>query len=330
MDNAVLESFVETGPDSGPGGDDEFRDAVLSGLAARPKALEPKFFYDARGSQLFDAITELEEYYPTRAETALLRAHAAEIAAFVEAGAGEVGASLIEFGSGSSVKTRLLLEALPGLACYVPIDISGDHLKAAAEKLAADFALPILPVHADYTGAFTLPDAVPAEGRVGFFPGSTIGNFEPAAAVAFLRQARELLGRGARFLVGADLEKDEARLIAAYDDAEGVTAAFNLNLLQRINRELGGTFELSAFRHEARYNREEARIEMHLVSLRDQQVTVAGQRFGFAAGESIHTENSYKYTLDSFAALAREGGWGAQAQWLDPEGLFSLHGLVAD
>lgn len=315
-----LESFLETGEEAG----DEFRDSVLAGLAARPKTLEAKFFYDERGSQLFDAITELDAYYPTRAEAALLQTHAAEIAAFVGP-----DASLVEFGSGSSVKTRLLLESLPDLRCYVPIDISGEHLQATAEKLAADFALPIIPVHADYTAAFTLPAAVPAERRVGFFPGSTIGNFNPETAVRFLKQARELLGPGSRFLVGADLQKDEGRLIAAYDDAEGVTAAFNLNLLRRINRELAGDFDLAAFRHEARYNRAEGRVEMHLVSRREQQARVDGERFDFAAGESIHTENSYKYTLESFAELARHGGWRSDAQWLDPEGLFSLHGLVA-
>ncbi len=314
-----VESFVETGTE----GVEEFREAVLAGLAARPKALEPKFFYDERGSQLFDAITELDEYYPTRAETALLESHAEAIAAFVGK-----DASLVEFGSGSSVKTRILLAALPDLACYVPIDISGEHLQAAAERLAADFALPIVPLHADYTSAFTLPPAVPAQRRVGFFPGSTIGNFAPGAAAAFLRQARDLLGADARFLVGADLQKDEKRLVAAYDDAEGVTAAFNLNLLRRINRELEGDFDLAAFRHEARYNRAEARIEMHLVSLKAQQVRVAGRRFDFAAGESIHTENSYKYTSESFAALARAGGWRPAAEWRDPDGLFSLHGLA--
>jgi len=312
---------TDEAPDiSGP----EFRRSVLAGLAATPKTLEAKYFYDARGSKLFDAITALEEYYPTRAETALLRHHAGAIADFVGA-----QARLIEFGSGSSVKTRILLDALPDLACYVPIDISGAHLKATAEALARDYALPIVPVHADYTRAFALPATVPAEGRVGFFPGSTIGNFDPEAAAAFLQGARRLLGEGARFLVGADLQKDEDRLVAAYDDAEGVTAAFNLNLLRRINRELGGDFDLAGFRHAARYDADLGRIEMHLVSRRDQSATVAGRRFDFAAGETIHTENSYKYTLESFAGLARRGGWRVAVQWRDPEGLFSLHGLVA-
>jgi dimethylhistidine N-methyltransferase len=313
---------TEEAPDvSGP----EFCRSVLAGLAATPKTLEAKYFYDARGSKLFDAITALEEYYPTRAEAALLRHHAGAIADFVGA-----GANLIEFGSGSSVKTRILLDALPDLGCYVPIDISGTHLKATAEALARDYALPIVPVHADYTRAFALPDAVPSRGRVGFFPGSTIGNFDPEAAVAFLQGVRRLLGEGARFLVGADLQKDEDRLVAAYDDAEGVTAAFNLNLLRRINRELDGGFDLAGFRHEARYDAQLGRIEMHLVSHRPQAATVAGHRFDFAAGESIHTENSYKYTLESFADLARQGGWRVDTQWRDPEDLFSLHGLVAE
>jgi L-histidine Nalpha-methyltransferase len=304
---------------------DAFRRSVLAGLAATPKTLEAKYFYDARGSKLFDAITALEEYYPTRAETALLRHHAEAIAGFVGA-----KASLVEFGSGSSVKTRILLDALPDLSCYAPIDISGEHLRAAAKALAQDYAFPVVPLHADYTRAIALPAEVPDDGRVGFFPGSTIGNFDPDAAVGFLRQARELLGTGARFLVGADLQKDSERLIAAYDDAEGVTAAFNLNLLRRINRELEGDFDLTDFRHEARYDAAQGRIEMHLVSRKALTASVTGQSFHFAEGESIHTENSYKYTLDSFAALARRGGWRVEAQWRDPEGLFSLHGLVAE
>ena len=304
--------------------DETFRRSVLAGLSAEQKALEAKYFYDERGSKLFDAITALEEYYPTRAEAALLQTHAAEIAAFVGP-----GACLVEFGSGSSVKTRILLDALPDLACYVPIDISGAHLIATAEALAGDYSFPVVPVAGDYTGDLALPAAVPAARRVGFFPGSTIGNFDPDQATAFLQQARRLLGAGARFLIGADLQKDTGRLVAAYDDAEGVTAAFNLNLLARINRELGGDFDLDAFRHEARYNAAAARIEMHLVSRRAQTVSVAGRRFGFAEGETIHSENSYKYTLESFAALAQEGGWTVAAQWRDPEGLFSLHGLVA-
>jgi len=300
----------------------DFRRSVLAGLSGTPKTLESKFLYDVQGSQLFDEITELEEYYPTRAEAALLRANAGAIADFAG-----TGAVLVEFGSGSSVKTRILLDALEAPAGYVPIDISGDHLKAAAAGIAADYDVPVIPLHADYTAAFALPADVPEGRHVGFFPGSTIGNFDPESAVHFLAQARRLLGPGARFLVGADLQKDTARLIAAYDDAKGVTAAFNLNLLRRINRELDAGFDLRAFRHEARYNAEAARVEMHLVSLKDQQVTVAGHRFDFAAGESIHSENSYKYTSETFAALARRGGWRPEVEWRDPDGLFSLHGL---
>jgi dimethylhistidine N-methyltransferase len=301
-----------------------FGRSVVEGLAARPKTLESKYFYDARGSLLFDRITELDEYYPTRAETALLKAHAEDIAEFVGP-----QAVLVEFGSGASVKTRILLDALPGLRAYVPIDISGEHLKRAVARLAADYVLPIVPLHADYTAALALPAALPEGRRVGFFPGSTIGNFAPAEAVAFLAQARRLLGIGAHFLVGADLRKDEARLLAAYDDREGVTAEFNLNLLHRMNRELGGDFDPASFRHEARYNADQSRIEMHLVSLRQQEVRVAGRRFTFGAGESIHTENSYKYTTESFTALACQGGWRPLAEWRDPDDLFSLHGLVA-
>lgn len=301
-----------------------FGRSVLAGLAGDPKTLESKYFYDARGSEIFDRITAIEEYYPTRAETALLTTQAAAIADFVGP-----GAVLVEFGSGASVKTRILLDTLPDLRAYVPIDISGGHLKMAAARLAADYAVPIVPLHADYTAALALPAAVPEGRRVGFFPGSTIGNFAPAEAAGFLARARRLLGLGARFLVGADLRKDTARLLAAYDDRAGVTAEFNLNLLHRMNRELGGDFDPAAFRHEARYNAAESRIEMHLVSRKDQQAHVAGQRFTFAEGESIHTENSYKYTAESFATLARQGGWQPLAEWRDPDNLFSLHGLLA-
>lgn len=304
--------------------DTDFGRSVLAGLAGTPKTLESKYFYDTRGSQLFDRITELEEYYPTRAESALLAEHAREIAAFVGP-----QAVLVEFGSGASVKTRILLDALTDLRAYVPIDISGDHLKAAATGLAADYRVPVVPLHADYTAALALPAAVPEGRRVGFFPGSTIGNFDPAEASAFLARVRRLLSPQGRFLVGADLRKDKARLLAAYNDREGVTAEFNLNLLRRINRELGGDFDPSAFRHEARFNQAESRIEMHLVSLRDQQASVAGRRFDFAVGESIHTENSYKYTAESFAGLAACGGWHSEAEWRDPDGLFSLYGLKA-
>ncbi len=304
--------------------DEDFLASVVGSLAAPQKSIESKFFYDAQGSQLFDAITDLEEYYLTRAETALLRARSGEIAALLGS-----GVSLVEFGSGSSVKTRILLDALPALSVYVPIDISGAHLDAAAKRIAADFGLTVIPLHADYNSRVSLPRQVPRDKLVGFFPGSTIGNFEPEAAVAFLKRVGSLLGSGARLLIGADLQKDAARLTAAYDDALGVTAAFNLNLLVRINRELGGDFDIDAFSHRALYNAEEGRIEMHLVSLKDQSVRLGGKKFHFASGETIHTENSYKYSLDSFRALAERGGWRSEAAWTDPEGLYSFHALIA-
>lgn len=298
---------------------------VLAGLTAPQKTIASKFFYDAEGSRLFDAITELEEYYLTRAETAVLQEQAAALAARIGP-----AATLVEFGSGSSVKTRILLDALSGLSAYVPIDISGDHLDAAAKRLAADYGLPVIPLHADYHAPLVLPPQVPRDTLIGFFPGSTIGNFEPEEAVAFLTRLRSFLGDGARLLVGADLQKDPARLEVAYDDAKGVTAAFNMNLLVRFNRELGSDFDLAGFRHEAHYDAELGRIEMHLVSLRDQTVTLGGQRIAFAAGETIHTENSYKYSLESFGALARRGGWRSEASWTDPENLFSVHLLAAE
>ncbi|WP_422365162.1 L-histidine N(alpha)-methyltransferase [Pelagibius sp.] len=306
------------------GPDTDFLASVVGSLSTPQKSIESKFFYDAQGSQLFDAITGLDEYYLTRAETALLRARSEEIAALLGS-----GVSLVEFGSGSSVKTRILLEALPALKVYVPIDISGAHLDAAAKRIAADFGLPVIPLHADYNSRVSLPLQVPRDKLVGFFPGSTIGNFEPEAAVAFLKRVHGLLGSGARLLVGADLQKEAARLVAAYDDALGVTAAFNLNLLVRINRELGGDFDIDAFTHRALYNAEEGRIEMHLVSLKDQSVRLGGKKIHFASGETIHTENSYKYNLDSFRALAERGGWRSEAVWTDPEGLFSCHALIA-
>lgn len=304
----------------------EFRDAVLAGLAATPKTLPCKFFYDAKGSVLFDRICELPEYYPTRTELALLAARAPDIAAL----AGP-GAALVEYGSGAGIKIRLLLDALRQPALYVPVDISRSHLTAAARSLAEDYPeLPIAPVCADYTRRFALP-APPAGARprrlVGFFPGSTIGNFTPAEATEFLRNAARLLGRGALMIVGADLPKDPARLRAAYDDAQGVTAAFNRNLLHRINRELDGQIDVGSFRHEARWNAGKSRIEMHLVAERAQELAVGPARFPMAAGDSIHTENSYKYGLAAFAALASAAGYTELAAWTDAEGLFSLHVL---
>ena len=303
----------------------EFRAAVLQGLGSTPKTLPCKFFYDAEGSRLFDLICELPEYYPTRTECTLLQVHAPEIATLVGPHAG-----LVEFGSGAGVKVRLLLAALRYPAVYVPVDISRGHLLTAAASLASDFpGLRIAPVCADYTNRFALPRLLGSQPRrlAGFFPGSTIGNFTPFEAAGFLRRTGQLLGRGSMMIVGVDLLKDAAVLEAAYDDASGVTAAFNLNLLARINRELDADFDLSAFTHEARWNAGDSRVEMHLVSRTAQSVRIGGDRVGFARGESIHTENSCKYTLDGFADLARSAGYDPVASWTDPANLFSIHAL---
>ncbi|MBN9040680.1 MAG: dimethylhistidine N-methyltransferase [Rhizobiales bacterium 62-47] len=301
-----------------------FATDVLDGLAKQPKQLSPKYFYDVTGSELFEQITVLPEYYPTRTELGILRDRGAEIAAILPP-----HAALIEFGAGATTKVRLLLEQC-SFDAYVPVDISGEFLNAQARALRQDFPdLLIHPVTADFTSPFELPEAVAAMPKVGFFPGSTIGNFEPHEACGFLRSARQILGPGALMLVGADLEKDERALYAAYNDAAGVTARFNLNLLVRINRELGGNFDLSAFTHRAIYNRERHRIEMHLVSRKPQTVRILGRNFTFRTGESIHTENSYKYSLDRFRTLAKGSGWQPRASWTDADGLFSVHALVA-
>jgi dimethylhistidine N-methyltransferase len=304
---------------------EEFRDSVLHGLGTAPKTLPCKFFYDAEGSRLFERICELPEYYPTRTECALLAERAGDIAALAGPQAG-----LIEFGSGAGAKVRLLLAALDNPAGYVPVDISRDHLMQAAAALAQDFPLlRIAPVCADYTDRFALP-ALPGtrpQRNVGFFPGSTIGNFTPLEATSFLRRAAHLLGRGALMIVGADLPKDPAILHAAYDDAQGVTAAFNRNLLHRINRELGADFDVDSFAHEARWNAAESRVEMHLLSRRRQTVHLGPRGFDFLQGESIHTENSYKYELDAFRGLARPAGYMSVAAWTDPARLFSIHVL---
>lgn len=297
---------------------------VLDGLSRQPKQISPKYFYDAAGSELFEQITRLPEYYPTRTELGILRAHGAEIATIIPA-----DAALVEFGAGATTKVRLLLQHC-SIGAYVPVDISGEFLKAQARALQQDFpALRVTPVVADFTAPFELPDAVAAMPKVGFFPGSTLGNFEPHEASAFLRSARQILGPGALLLIGVDLEKDDRALYAAYNDAAGVTARFNLNLLTRINRELGGNFDLSAFTHRAIYNRERHRIEMHLVSRKPQTVRILSKNVAFRAGESIHTENSYKYSFERFNALARGAGWMPNASWTDHDGLFSVHALVA-
>ena len=297
---------------------------VVDGLSQHPKRLPPKYFYDAAGSELFEQITLLPEYYPTRTELGILRERGSAIAAFVPN-----GAALVEFGAGATTKVRLLLNEC-AFAAYVPVDISGDFLKAQADALRRDFPrLAVLPVTADFTAPFALPETIAGKPKVGFFPGSTIGNFEPHEACAFLRTARDILGQNAGMIVGVDLEKDDRVLYEAYNDKAGVTARFNLDLLNRINRELGGNFDASAFTHRAIYNRERHRIEMHLISRKAQTVRVLGRSFSFRAGETIHTENSYKYSLERFAALARGSGWTPRACWTDSAGMFSVHALVA-
>ncbi|AGA34056.1 methyltransferase [Thioalkalivibrio nitratireducens DSM 14787] len=298
---------------------------VLAGLRQKPRCIPPKFFYDAEGSRLFDAITRLPEYYPTRTEMGILQTHAPEIAARVG-----TGALLVEPGGATPAKARLLFDGLQPCA-YVPMDISRDHLWVAAEQVAAEY--PWLEVHAactDFTRLLELPPNTPPGVRVAFFPGSSIGNFNPDDAVAFLTTVAELVGPGGYLLIGVDLKKDPERLEAAYDDADGVTAAFNLNLLRRINRELGADFDLQAWRHQVRYNAEHGRVEMHLASVRPQAVQLAGERFEFDAGETIHTENSYKYHVDEFQALARRAGFWPDAVWLDPDALFSVQLLAVE
>jgi dimethylhistidine N-methyltransferase len=301
-----------------------FREDVIEGLSLPQKALPPKYFYDAQGSRLFEAICRLKEYYPTRAELALTSGHIRAIARF--AGSGN---TLIEYGSGESMKSRLLIEALRPSA-YIPVDISEDALRGAAAKLRRRFPrLDIRPVHGDFSQPLKIPMLRAMGRRVVYFPGSTIGNLTPGDARAFLRMTRGQVGPRGAMLVGVDLKKDADALHAAYNDAKGVTAAFNLNLLARINRELGGDFDLRCFRHYAFYNVAPGRIEMHLVSLAPQSVNIGKHRFAFEAGESIHTENSYKYSIDGFRALAKSAGFKGEKVWLDPKGLFSLHGLVA-
>ena len=299
----------------------EFADAVLSGFARKPRSLPCRFFYDARGSALFEEITQLEEYYPTRVETALLEAYGAEIAERM--GDARV---LVEFGSGSSRKTSLLLSALACIPVYVPIDLAGESLAEAADWLSERHdGLAIRPLVADFTKTHTLPVVARRPRKLGFFSGSTIGNLTPGEAQAFLVNAARLLGRGAAFLVGVDLKKDPAIVIPAYNDRRGVTAAFNLNLLERINRELDGDIDVGRFAHDAIYDERLGRIEMHLVSLVRQTVRVLGREFRFTEGERIHTENSHKYTIAEFRALARTAGWRPAEAWTDAGNRFSLH-----
>jgi len=301
-----------------------FARAVTEGLSQPRKSLPCRFFYDAEGSRLFEAITELPEYYPTRTEASILKSCASEIAARTPQ-----ESVLVEFGSGSSRKTEILLAALPSLAAYVPLDVSPSALAEAAARLAVRFAgLQVLPVEGDFRHKLTLPAALSLRPRLGFFPGSTIGNLDRAEATELLRNFAHNLGPAGRLVIGVDLRKDPKILRAAYNDAAGVTAKFNLNLLVRANRELAATFDLSRFAHDAIFNEAENRIEMHLVSLVAQDVAVCGQTFHFNEGERIHTENSHKYSVADFHALAKQTGWIPQRVWCDEKQLFSVHELA--
>jgi dimethylhistidine N-methyltransferase len=298
---------------------DAFRRDVLAGLAAPIPAVPARWLYDRRGSELFDAITRLPSYYPTRVETALLHKIMPEVAARIRG-----GTAVVEFGAGSATKTPILLDAISP-AAYVPVDISGDYLEQSAAELQQRFPkLDVIPVTADFARPFGLPAGIEQLPRLGFFPGSTIGNFVPRTATDLLRQFRDLLGVGSQLLIGMDRVKPVERLIAAYDDPEGVTAEFNLNLLERINRELDGNVPLDAFRHEARWNDILSRIEMHLVATRDVEFMVSGERFRFGEGSSIHTENSHKYGLRGGRMLLLAGGWTPVAEWTDEAGVFAL------
>jgi dimethylhistidine N-methyltransferase len=309
-------SLVDEAPQT-----DSFRDAVLDGLRKPQKQVPSKFLYDERGSKLFDRICEQEEYYPTRTEMSIMRTYADAMADAIGA-----EARLVEYGSGSSRKIRLLLDPLDDLVAYVPVDISRDHLLEAARALADDYPdLPIQPLCADYTTAFDLPAPPrPPARTVGYYPGSTIGNFQPADAQAFLARVADVVGPEGGLLIGADLKKDVAVLEAAYNDAAGVTAAFNKNLLRRMNRELDAQFDLDQFEHRSVWNEDEGCIDSFLRSRADQTVMVAGEPVVFEAGETIHTEYSYKYTLDEFATLVGEAGFSVQDVWTDDNSYFSV------
>ena len=301
-----------------------FAEAALAGLGTPQKTLPCQYFYDARGSALFEQITDVPEYYPTRTEAAILGACVEDIVAGTPA-----GSVLVEFGSGSSRKTEILLDALDKLAAYVPIDVSASALDDARSRLAVRFpGLRVHPVVGDFRADLVLPADLGGRQRMGFFPGSTIGNFQPDAAIALLAGMATTLGHGGRLIIGVDLRKSTDALLPAYNDAAGVTAAFNKNLLVRANRELGADFDLAGFEHEAIFNDRASRIEMHLVSQRAQVVSLLGQRFAFRRGETIHTENSHKYTVEAFQDLARRAGWMPNRLWVDDAGLFSVHEIV--
>ena len=304
---------------------EDFRADVVSGLSRLQKTLPSRWLYDDRGCEIFEAITQLDEYYPTRTETAILRENAREIAEFC----GE-RAVLLEYGPGAAIKTEILIAALDRPRLYVPIDIAGDFLDETVARLRRRFpALETLPVVADFTRDFDIPRSAPRARRSAFFPGSTIGNLDAQETRLFLRRVRRHVGWSGTAIIGVDLKKDVAALLAAYDDRQGVTATFNLNLLTRINRELGGDFSLDRFAHQARWNEAESAVEMHLVSLGEQVVTVDGRAFAFLAGETIHTESSRKYDVSSFMKVVRSGSWRVSAIWSDPGRRFALFGLDA-
>ena len=299
-------------------------DEIIDGLSQSEKMISPKFFYDERGSQLFDEITRLPEYYPTETELGIMRTHIDEIAGLVG-----THASLIEFGSGSSLKTRVLLENMNDLAAYVPVDISEDHLLGSALQIRSEFpGLEVLPVVADFTQPFELPSpAIMPVRNVVYFPGSTIGNFTHEAANELLRVMHQEAGEGGALLIGVDLQKDPDIIRRAYNDSAGVTAKFNLNVLRHLNREFDTDFDLDAFEHSAEYNEEEGRVEVRLVSDQDQEVTVGDTAFSIDKDEAILTEYSHKYTLESFAAMAAEAGFRVAHVWMDAERLFSVQYL---
>jgi len=298
-----------------------FYQDVVAGLSQAQKTLPCRWLYDEQGSQLFEAITDLPEYYPTRTEVAIFKQHLPAMAAAIGS-----HAHVVEFGAGAGSKTRLLLDALTAPKSYVAIDISAEFLAASMAALAADFpALEVIPTVGDFMNSADMAATKLPEGnRLAFFPGSTIGNLLDSEIVTFLHSVRAALGEDGKFLIGFDLVKSEDILVPAYDDAAGVTAAFNLNVLARINRELGGTFEDGSFTHEARWNEGDGRIEMHLVSQREQTVGVNGDRFDFKKGETIHTENSRKFKMDGFRELAAEAGWTFDEVWTDDKGYFAV------
>ncbi len=305
---------------------DPFREDVLAGLSRPQKAIPSRWLYDAKGSSLFDEITELPEYYPTRTELSILRDRASDMADAVGP-----EAVIVEYGAGSLLKVRILLDALESPGAFVPVDISSSHLQSAAKDLKDDYPdLEVRPIVSDFMASNLGASLPQASGRtVGFFPGSTIGNLLDHEIQRFLSNARTDLGDDARFIIGIDQPKSPDILVPAYDDAQGVTAAFNKNLLTRINRELGGDFDLDSFAHEARWNEADSRIEMHLISLKAQTVSVAGEHFEFAKDESIHTENSRKIGHDRFAAMAKAAGWALSRKWMDADALFAMFMMEA-